>query len=160
MIDLRITRWLLVAPVALALTVAACGDDANDHAMQLERARRLAEDFNASQTTVPVDDGTATTTSPPIERTGVVVPVQALDNSFRPQVVEVHVGDEVVWENRGANDHNVLSIEAGEWGIEVDGFGPGAVYAHVFTEPGEYAYYCSIHGNEQVGMVGTVVVTA
>jgi plastocyanin len=167
MSELRPLRWLLVAPPLIAMAVAACGDDANDRALQLERARQLAEDHRASQATVPPvaaaygDESVAPPTSiPTVEPTGVVVPVQALDNSFRPQVVEVHVGDEVVWENRGVNDHNVLSIEDGEWGIDVDGFGPGAVYAHVFTEPGEYAYYCSIHGNQQVGMVGTVIVTA
>jgi plastocyanin len=149
----------------MAMTVAACGDDANDRAMQLERARQLADAYRTSQTVVAVDDGGAgdpptATIAPAVEPTGVVVPVQALDNTFRPQVVEVHVGDEVVWENRGANDHDVLSIDDGGWGIEVEGFGPGAVYAHVFAEPGEYAYYCSIHGNQQVGMVGTVIVTA
>ena len=89
-----------------------------------------------------------------------MVPVVALDNSFRPQSIEIHVGDEVVWENRGANEHNVLSIESDTWGVEVADFQPGAVYAHVFTEPGEYQYFCSIHGNEQVGMVGTIIVSA
>ena len=90
--------------------------------------------------------------------TGVVVPVVALDNSFRPQALEVHVGDAVEWENRGNNEHNVLSIEGGDWGVQVTEFQPGDVYTHVFTEPGEYAYYCSIHGSEQAGMVGTITV--
>jgi plastocyanin len=97
-------------------------------------------------------------TSPAVEPTGVVVSVVALDNSFRPATVRINVGDEVLWENRGLNDHNVLSIEGDGWGQQVEGFGPGAAYAHVFTEPGEYRYYCSIHGNEDVGMVGTIVV--
>ena len=90
--------------------------------------------------------------------TGVVVPVVALDNSFRPQALEVHVGDAVEWENRGNNEHNVLSIEGDDWGVQVTEFQPGDVYTHVFTEPGEYAYYCSIHGSEQAGMVGTITV--
>jgi plastocyanin len=94
-----------------------------------------------------------------VEPTGVVVPVVALDNTFRPQVIEIRVGDEVLWENRGQNEHDVLSVERA-WGVEVASFQPGDVWAHVFTEPGEYRYYCSIHGNESVGMVGTVVVTA
>lgn len=91
--------------------------------------------------------------------TGTVVTVVVLDNSFRPQTLEVHVGDEVVWENRGLNEHDVLSIERGTWGVEVADFRPGASYSHVFAEPGEYRYYCSIHGNETVGMVGTVIVS-
>jgi len=99
------------------------------------------------------EDGASASPAP----TGVVVPVVALDNSFRPQALEVHVGDTVSWENRGNNDHNVLSIED-EWGVEVTEFAPGAVFTHVFTEPGEYAYYCSIHGSKQAGMVGTITV--
>jgi plastocyanin len=108
------------------------------------------------------DDGGAPAESEPAgseaAATGVVIPVVALDNSFRPQQAEAHVGDTVEWENRGINEHNVLTIEGAEWGVEVEGFQPGDVYAHVFTEPGEYAYYCSIHGNESVGMVGTITV--
>jgi len=130
----RLIGRVLVAVLALgtAAMLAACGEDA----------------ANATDTPSTTDSGAST---------GVVVPVVALDNSFRPQALEVHVGDTVSWENRGNNDHNVLSIE-GEWGVEVTEFAPGAVYTHVFTEPGEYAYYCSIHGSEQAGMVGTITV--
>ena len=32
--------------------------------------------------------------------------------------------------------------------------GPGATYSHVFTEPGEVTYYCTIHGTADAGMVG------
>ena len=96
---------------------------------------------------------------PTVEPTGVVVPVFALDNSFRPEVIEISVGDEVLWENRGLNEHNALSVVGDDWGVEVEQFQPGDIYAHVFTEPGEYTYFCSIHGNETVGMVGTVIVS-
>ena len=147
--------WSFVAVVAVAST--ACGDDANDAALRAERAADLAAEFRATQTTVP---GAPPSTAPGVGPAGVVVPVVALDNSFRPEVVEIGVGDEVVWENRGRNDHDVLSIVGGDWGVQVEDFGPGAVYAHVFTEPGEYRYYCSVHGTEQVGMVGTVIVSA
>jgi plastocyanin len=149
----------VVSLVAVA-AAAGCGDDANDGALQAERAAALAAEFRATRTTVPGTTIPGATTVPAVEPTGAVVPVIALDNSFRPQTIQINVGDEVVWENRGINDHNVLSIERGEWGVEVADFGPGAVYAHLFTEPGEYRYFCSIHGNEDVGMVGTIVVTA
>lgn len=151
----------------LALTLAACGDDGNDQELQARLAAERAPEFRAAQTTtVPVtqpdDDGAApvaTSTTSTITPTGVVVPVIALDNTFRPEIVEIAVGDEVLWENRGANEHNVLRVEGDGWGVEVDDFQPGDVYAHVFTEPGEFRYYCSIHGNEDVGMIGTVIVT-
>ncbi len=160
--------------IGVGLTLAACGDDGNDRAANAERAARLAAELRASATTQPAPVPTAgpepasgevapatpatTSTGPAVEPTGVVVPVVALDNSFRPETVRIEVGDEVVWENRGLNDHDVLSIEGDGWGQEVEGFGPGAVYAHVFTVPGEYRYYCSIHGNEDIGMVGTIIV--
>jgi len=91
----------------------------------------------------------------------VIVPVLAIDNSFRPDVIEVEVGDEVLWENRGLNEHNVMYVQdsASPFGVEAAQFQPGDVYTHVFSEPGEFHFYCSIHGNETVGMVGTVVVS-
>lgn len=94
-----------------------------------------------------------------------MIPVVALDNSFRPQVVEISVGDGVSWENRGLNAHDVLHVEGvqpdgSSWGVTVTDFQPDDVFTYRFTEPGEYAYYCSIHGNEKVGMVGTVIVSA
>lgn len=167
--------------VCLTASLVACGDDANDAALQAQQlADRLAAE--RGETTVPDPDpapvtspstvgGGATaspgSTAPPatVTRTGVVVPVIALDNSFRPQSIEAKVGDEVVWENRGRNEHDILSIEGtladgSAWGLTVDEFQPGDIYAHVFTEPGEYRYYCTIHGTSDVGMVGTVVVTA
>jgi plastocyanin len=32
-------------------------------------------------------------------------------------------------------------------------------YSHVFTEPGEYPYYCTAHGTKTRGMIGKIVVT-
>lgn len=127
--------------IAVLATLVGCADDGNDAAYQLRRATAT------TQPTVPF-----------VEPTGVVVPVIALDNSFRPEIVEVSVGDEVLWENRGRNEHDLLYVETGEWGVEASSFQPGDVYSRVFTEPGEYAYYCTIHGTAEVGMIGTVIV--
>ena len=91
---------------------------------------------------------------------GVESPVQAIDNSFRPEEVTVAAGTEVVWTNDGRNEHNVLPAdEAESWGVQVTDFEPGDEYRHRFTEPGTYAYYCSLHGTKDKGMVGTIVVT-
>jgi plastocyanin len=154
------------AVVAIGLVVAACGDDGNDGRLQAQRADERVDELRSATTAPPATQPTgqsqtveASTPAPSVvEASGVVVPVVALDNTFRPARLEIEVGDEVRWENRGLNDHDVLSVDRGDWGVEVEGFGPGAVFAHVFTEPGEYRYFCSIHGNEDVGMVGTIVV--
>jgi plastocyanin len=99
------------------------------------------------------DTGAATSTVPPD-----TITVIALDNTFRPDVVEVSVGDTVLFVNKGRNDHDVLSVES-DWGATVDVFAPGDEYQHVFDEPGTYRYYCSLHGTSEVGMTGTVVVS-
>ena len=90
---------------------------------------------------------------------GVTEEVGVLDNTFRAAEVTVAAGTEVVWENGGRNDHNVVPVEGDDWGVEADQFAPGAEYRHRFTEPGTYAYYCSLHGTTTNGMVGTIVVT-
>ena len=85
--------------------------------------------------------------------------VTALDNSFRPEGIEVAAGTEVVWTNKGRNEHNILHVDGNDWGVEVDDFQPGAVYSHTFDQAGVYRYYCSIHGTTDAGMIGTIVVS-
>lgn len=134
-----------VVPVAaVMLLVAGCGGDDGGGEDDTETTATSGS---------PAPD---TTPSPP----GPAVTVQALDNSFRPETVTVSVGTEVLFDNRGRNDHNVLPSDGGdEWGVQVEEFRPGDQYTVTFDEPGEYPYYCSIHGTADVGMIGTVVVT-
>lgn len=134
-----------VVPVAaVVVLVAGCGGDDGG-----------GED-GAGTTATSGSPAPDTTPSPP----GPAVTVQALDNSFRPETVTVSVGTEVLFDNRGRNDHNVLPSDGGdEWGVQVEEFRPGDQYTVTFDEPGEYPYYCSIHGTADVGMIGTVVVT-
>ena len=89
---------------------------------------------------------------------GQVLAIQSLDNAFRPDRVEVAAGTEIVWTNVGRNDHDIEAAD-GTWGVRKESFGPGSTYSHVFTEPGEVPYYCTIHGMPHAGMTGTVVVT-
>lgn len=99
----------------------------------------------------------------PVEQTGAgtVVEIEAVDNVFRPETIEIEPGTEVRWVNGGRNAHDVKPTDTslGDWGIELAGFEPGATYSHVFTEPGEYPYYCTAHGTRTRGMIGTIVVT-
>ena len=89
---------------------------------------------------------------------GTAATVQSLDNTFRVADIQVKPGTTVTWTNDGRNEHDVLPVEGDDWGIEVEGFQPGAAYEHTFTEPGVYDYYCSIHGTTSAGMVGSVTV--
>lgn len=89
---------------------------------------------------------------------GTEVSVQALDNTFRVQNIQVVPGATVTWTNVGRNEHDVLPSEGDAWGVEVEEFQPGDTYGYTFEEPGVYDYYCSIHGTTTAGMIGTVVV--
>lgn len=143
------TTFAVVASAVFMLTVG-CGGEGTD-----------------TSATDP-SEAVGTTDGPPaadsVAPNGESVEVQALDNSFRPETIEISAGTEVVFTNVGRNDHNVLPAgvepgEMGEWGVATEDFAPRDVYRHVFTRPGTYAYYCSIHGTADVGMIGTVVVT-
>lgn len=87
-----------------------------------------------------------------------VVDVRVLDNTYRPARLEVELGTTVVWTNGGRSVHDIVPTDTSGWGVEPDAFAPGDVYRHRFTEQGTYAYYCSLHGTETAGMVGTIVV--
>lgn len=129
---MRTRSWLVVL-----VALAACGaDDAQDAAASSAGGAAGAAEPN-----------------------GQTVTVIAVDNSFDPEEVVVEAGTEVVWENRGRNEHNIIpEDESAEWKVEVDAFQPDQSASYVFTEPGTYRYYCSIHGTIDVGMPGVVIV--
>lgn len=91
---------------------------------------------------------------------GVTENVDAVDNSFAPEESTVQAGTEVIFTNRGRNDHNVVPADADQdWDIAVDDFKPGTEAAPIaFDEPGTYDYFCSIHGTATAGMTGTITV--
>lgn len=91
---------------------------------------------------------------------GVREEVAGLDNSFAPEDITIPAGAEIMFANRGRNDHNVIPAdEDQDWTIEVEDFKPGAPPVPVrFTEPGTYDYFCSIHGTATAGMIGSITV--
>ncbi len=150
-----------VAATAL-LALSACGADGND------AFSAPADDGAAAPRTVPAtpvessvaSDPTASpSTVAPAAPNGEVVQVRSLDNTFRAADIEVVAGTEVWWTNNGRNDHNVLPVDPEQpWGVDTEDFAPGDEYRRVFDTPGTYLYFCSIHGTETVGMVGSVSV--
>jgi plastocyanin len=136
----------LLGLVLVAGSFAACGGD-DDSA---GGAAGLSTSDGSPDESVP-EDVVVIETDP--------AEVTALDNSFRPENIEVPAGTEVVWTNKGRNEHNVLHVDGDDWGVEVDDFPPGASYSHTFDEAGVYRYYCSIHGTTDAGMIGTIVVS-
>ena len=94
----------------------------------------------------------------PVEPNGIVVDVQSIDNTFRPNRVEITPGTEVRWTNMGRTEHDVIPAAGSEWGVAKEDFQPGDTYTVVFSDAGEVRYYCSIHGTPEFGMVGTILV--
>lgn len=84
--------------------------------------------------------------------------VEARDNTFDAENIQVAPGTKVVWTNNGRQDHDILPVDDVGWGAQREDFTPDAVYEHTFDEPGTYRYFCSLHGTAEAGMTGTVVV--
>jgi plastocyanin len=146
----KLLRPINVAVAVAAIVLTACADDGPQPLDAAEPAR------SSAPPTVPETSAPATTAGGSVAA-GQTVTVQSIDNTFRPDRIEVAPGTEVVWVNRGRNEHDILS-DAG-FGVAAADFQPGDEYRHVFTEPGEYPYYCTIHGTATIGMKGTIVVT-
>jgi plastocyanin len=146
----RIRRPLALA-TASALLLIACGSDGSDVGENTDSAveanvPELAPDGG--------EDG-----GDPVPPNGQTIEVAALDNTFRPESVEIVAGTEVQWENRGRNEHNMTpSDDVEDWGVPTEDFIPGDEYSRVFDTPGTYAYYCSLHGTPDAGMIGEIVV--
>lgn len=83
--------------------------------------------------------------------------VDALDNVFKAKFIQVGVGTEITFRNDGRNAHNLLPVVKGAFTpIEAADFEPGSTVTVAFGQPGDYAYYCSLHGTTTKGMVGAV----
>jgi plastocyanin len=73
--------------------------------------------------------------------------------AFVPATVTVAAGTEIVWVNHDEDLHTVNSI-ATPTAFKSPPLDTGDKFAFVFTKPGHYRYFCSIHPH----MVGTIIV--
>ena len=154
----------IAAALMCGAVVIACADDGPETAQrgQIAPSPTLGTTPDPAESTAPAPPGTAdpAPVDPvPAEPNGLSVRVQSLDNFFRDEVIEITAGTEVVWTNDGRIDHDVTPSDGGDWGVAADLFAPGDEHRHVFTLPGEYPYYCSIHGTADFGQLGLVIVT-
>ncbi len=70
--------------------------------------------------------------------------------TFEPALVDVAVGDTVVWTNKDIVPHTVTSTEKR---FDSRSIAQNAEWAYVVTAPGELTYVCTFHPT----MFGTVV---
>ncbi len=77
--------------------------------------------------------------------------------NFAHGVIEVSVGEDIVWVNADPVPHTVTSGNGGvgDGGFDSGLLGPGQSYTLRFDTPGEYQFTCAIHPS----MNGTVIVT-
>ena len=142
------------AAIVASASVVACAADPDDSA----RAAPTGPTVSVPAPPVP----TVAQPDESFPANGVVASVLSLDNNFYPLSLSVAAGTEVVFENNGRNDHDVVPVgdpETLTWGVQAEEFAPKGTYSHVFGLPGTYAYYCTIHGTADAGMVGTIIVT-
>jgi plastocyanin len=134
---------LVSSSLLAAVLLAGCGSDS----------------LSSSATTVPEGPDLSSVTFE--DQTGeTAVEVDAVDNTFKPEYLQVSAGTTVTFRNDGRNDHNVLPTEVGAFeAIQADQFLPGTEQSITFATPGDYPYYCSLHGTKTKGMIGAIRVT-
>ena len=140
---------LALACLVLAVGATGCGEDDTG-----DGAASGSEGAGGASGTGELEDV--------VVLSGSEVAVEARDNTFDAENIQVASGTRVVWTNNGRQDHDILPAEesgaGGDWGVEPADFTPDAVYEHTFEEPGTYRYYCSLHGTAEAGMTGAIVV--
>lgn len=102
--------------------------------------------------TVPVPEVSPTssaTTTPAVSQGVKKVNISIKNFEFTPAVVEVNIGDEVVWTNSDAISHSINSTNFNSPLLE-----SGATFSQKFTTAGTYDYACSIHPS----MAGKIIV--
>jgi plastocyanin len=87
---------------------------------------------------------------------------------YLPEVLQVRVGDPVVWRNTSnlvhtvtadparVRDPSMVSLPAGAAPFDSGNMQEGDTFRHTFTVPGSYTYLCIPH--DRMGMVGRIVV--
>ena len=79
-------------------------------------------------------------------------PQVTIDNfTFSPATLTVPSGTTVTWTNQ---DDMVHTVTEANRGFSSQGLETGDTYAHTFTAPGTYTYFCALHPR----MTATVVV--
>ena len=144
-------RLIVAGATILSTTIAGgCGADRHDSA-------------SSAQTSSTMPLATVAPSDATFPANGVTESVLAIDNNFLPQTLSIVAGTEVAFENNGRNVHDVVPADdktASTWGVLQADFEPTDTYAYVFTKPGTYRYYCTIHGTPTAAMFGSIVVTA
>ena len=142
-------RSRLLLTLFFALVAAACADDDPVGVFAGDRAAGADE---PALIDIP-DDA--------LDLTGFdTIDIDIQDNSFVQRVVVVSPGTEITWTNNGRNEHNVRpSVEGAFEPISTLALAEKGMSASLtFDSPGDFPYYCSLHGTADNGQTGRVIV--
>ena len=139
---MRLRALLLAVPLS-TIVLAGCGADPD-----------ISADGSPAAVTAPA--GVDISGADFADRSNQAAPeVDAIDNSFKTEFTEVRAGSKITFRNDGRNDHNVIPVVEGQFDpVETERFGPGAETTITFEDPGDYVYYCSLHGSVANGLKG------
>lgn len=150
-------RIVLLAAV-VALAPVACGSDDPDQAdgtTTTAPGGAEAPSVGSGADEVEMPDLSAETFKDQSGRAEVVV--DARDNTFRAAYIEVDPGTTITFRNVGRTEHDVYPVvEDAFTPITAEMLQPKDKSEITFDEPGEYPYYCTLHGTTTKGMVGAV----
>ena len=152
----------LVAVLALFLFLTGCGSDDGGAEVDAEGASddgEVSDDGEASDAAFPPQNPVVKRPTEFEDLTGQAsVEVEVADNVYRTRNFIVDPGTEIVFVNVGANPHNVVpSAEGAFEQITKEALDEGPATL-VLDQPGDYAFFCSIHGGPNWGQTGFVVV--
>jgi len=147
-------RTLAIASLAaaLALPLSACGDgESAEPAPSGDQAKPIKPTAGVDLSGKDFSDETGSAK----------VAVQARDNTFVAPYIEVKAGTIITFTNKGRNQHNVYPTTEGAFPIiDTDAFDPGESGVVKLNKPGDYPYYCTLHGTKTKGMVGAIRVVS
>jgi plastocyanin len=103
------------------------------------------------QPSASVSAATTSDRSAPRAHASASTRVTMKDFLFSPATVTIHTGDIVTWHNSGKQPHTAT---ADDGSFDTGTVTSGQSASHMFTSPGTFTYYCTIHPN----MKGTVKV--
>lgn len=143
----------LLALLTLVFVGAACGEDRDTGFPPIPSGTATEVQCEQDTSTEPVEVGAD--------------PILIGDNWYTPLHASVKAGADIHWEQCGSAPHSVtfstLDIDSSP-GCQTDiskCTGSGSEFTTKIEKPGEYHYYCVIHGakNSNSGMYGLVTVT-
>lgn len=98
----------------------------------------------------------ATTTTTGLANAGASVAITEF--AYTEPEITIKANQAVSWTNKGSAKHTVSADKGQTVDFKSPTLAPGdPAFVQTFSQPGEYAYFCSIHGKDK--MSGKIVVT-